>query len=257
LNTWPKKKRHYRLDTYIGNRWNRGDFIIWHGYRPQRDGDVFWETDIGKGRPAWNIQDPAIITKHLGYTIDIACGGIDNLFRHHDYNIAVIEAVSGENFANYWLHGAHVLLNNKKIAKSAGNTIYPEDLIAKGFTAAGIRFCLISTHYRSKLNLTEKMLKEKEYQCRRLQTLARNFTGPLFENNEENPETDQHIKGLLDDFEKLVSDDLNVGAACAALLHHLEKLMPHLENKRLNVRQWDRARKNLLRIDSVLQILFE
>lgn len=257
LSKWPQRKRHFRRDTYEGNRWNLGDFILWHGYRPPRDGDVFWESELGKGRPAWNIQDPAMITKHLGFQIDIACGGIDNLFRHHDYNIAVIEAVGGSNFANYWLHGEHVLLKNKKISKSKGNIVYPEELIEQGHTAAGLRFSLISVHYRRQLHLTDELLAAKEAQCHRLQTLARQFTGPLVENHGADPAADRHIDGLAADFEKWLSDDLQVGPACDALLHHLEQLSFHLRHKGLNSRQANRVREHLLRIDRVLQILFE
>ncbi len=98
MSKWPKRKRRFHKDTYPGTPWNRGDFILWHGCK---EGDVCWETEIGKGRPAWNIQDAAIVTEHLGFKVDIAAGGIDNLVRHHDYTLSVAEAVSGEKFANY------------------------------------------------------------------------------------------------------------------------------------------------------------
>jgi len=257
LTRWPQKKRRFRRDNYEGNRWNLGDFILWHGYRPQRDGDIFWETDLGKGRPAWNVQDPAMITKHLGFQIDIVCGGIDNLYRHHDYTIAIIEAVSGTTFANFWLHGEHVLLDGKKISKSKGNIIYPGDLLARGISAAGLRFGLISEHYRRKLDLTDLFLLEKEERCRRLQSLARRFTGPLSAEGKENHEAEPHIEGLFLDFEKFLNDDLRVGPACDALLHHLEHLELHREKTGLGSSQWSRIRKHLLQIDSVLQIIFE
>ncbi len=101
MSKWPKKKRRFHKDTYPGNRWNRGDFILWHGYK---EGDkIYWNTKIGKGRPAWNIQDPAMATQHLDFLADICCGGIDNLIRHHDYVTALIEGVTNETFAHYWL----------------------------------------------------------------------------------------------------------------------------------------------------------
>ena len=95
MKKWPKKKRRFHLDTYPGMPWNRGDFVLWHGCKS--DDRVCWNTEVGNGRPAWNIQDAAIVTKHLGFSIDIACGGIDNLVRHHDYTLAVAEAVSPDN----------------------------------------------------------------------------------------------------------------------------------------------------------------
>jgi cysteinyl-tRNA synthetase len=150
---WPGKKVRFSKDTYNGLRWNLGDFILWHGYR---DGDkVFWDTEIGRGRPAWNVQDAAMIYKEHGTRADICCGGIDNLYRHHDYNRAIMEAVSGGEFAHYWLHGEHVVYDGKKMSKSMGNVVYPQDFFNKGYSAEELRFFLISGHYRKRLNYTE------------------------------------------------------------------------------------------------------
>lgn len=129
MTKWPKKRRRFHKDTYPGTPWNMGDFILWHGCPKS---GICYETQIGTGRPAWNIQDAAIVTKHLGFEIDVACGGIDNLVRHHDYNVAIVEAVSGRQFARYWLHGAHLYVDGKKMSKSKGNVYYPKDLQARG-----------------------------------------------------------------------------------------------------------------------------
>ena len=107
MSKWPKKKRRFHKDTYPGTPWNMGDFIIWDGCKQDA---VCYVAPIGSGRPAWNIQDAAIVTKHLGFSIDVACGGIDNLVRHHDYTLAIAEAVSGKEFSRYWLHGGHLFV---------------------------------------------------------------------------------------------------------------------------------------------------
>ena len=79
------------VDTYPGIQWNLGDFILWHGYR---EGDsLYWDTVIGRGRPSWNIQDPSMVASHFRETLSIYCGGIDNLYRHHDYSIAILESL--------------------------------------------------------------------------------------------------------------------------------------------------------------------
>jgi cysteinyl-tRNA synthetase len=257
MNRWPKRKMRYRRDNYAGNRWNRGDFILWHGYRESRDGEVYWETELGKGRPAWNVQDPAMISKHLGYRIDIACGGVDNLYRHHDYTIAVIEGVSGEKFANFWLHGEHVLLNGKKMSKSKGNIVYPKDLLGKEISAAGIRYFLIRAHYRQKLNLTDKTLVEKEKQCQALRELARQFIRPLFGGGTATPESEAAIGKMTADFKQGMNDDLDVRQACRSLASNLRTLEGHREENGLDEAQIHGIRKELLRIDGVLQILFE
>jgi cysteinyl-tRNA synthetase len=152
MSRWPKKTVRFKKDTYRGRRWNRGDFILWHGHV---DGDVgAWHTEIGYGRPSWNIQDPAMVIEHLGPEIDINCGGIDNIYRHHDYNIAVIESYSGKRYANYFLHGEHLVVEGKSMSKSRGNILYPEDIYAWGYRPHHLRYFLISKHYRRKLNLT-------------------------------------------------------------------------------------------------------
>ena len=157
MSKWPKKKRRFHKDTYPGTPWNMGDFVLWHGCKQE---DVCYQTSIGSGRPAWNIQDAAIVTKHLGFTIDVACGGIDNLVRHHDYTLAIAEAVSGKQFSRYWLHGGHLFVDGKKMSKSKGNVYYPSDLLAKGFSGEQLRFFLIYGPYRKKLNFTfEKLAK--------------------------------------------------------------------------------------------------
>ena len=98
ITKWPMKKRRFHKDTYPGTPWNKGDFVLWHGCKKW---NVCYQTPIGDGRPAWNIQDAAIVTKQLGFTVDVVCGGIDNLARHHDYTLAVTEAVSGKQFSKY------------------------------------------------------------------------------------------------------------------------------------------------------------
>ncbi|MFW5729026.1 MAG: class I tRNA ligase family protein, partial [Spirochaetota bacterium] len=155
LSRWPKKRYRFSKDTYPGQRWNLGDFILWHGHREDR---YSWETKIGRGRPAWNIQDPAMITKHLGYELDIHCGGIDNVYRHHDYNRAVVEGVTGTEFVHYWLHGEHLFVDSRKMSKSKGNVVYPEHLLSAGRSGVEIRFFLLYGHYRRKGNLTEETL---------------------------------------------------------------------------------------------------
>ncbi len=155
MSRWPKNKVRFKLDTYPGSRWNRGDFILWHGYRDNCP--AVWDTVIGRGRPSWNIQDPAMIYQHLGTRIDIKCGGIDNIVRHHDYNIAIMEAVSGKEFSKYYLHGEHLVVDGKKMSKSLGNIYYPDDIIKPDKDAEYLRFFLFGKHYRKKLNFTREV----------------------------------------------------------------------------------------------------
>jgi cysteinyl-tRNA synthetase len=113
MSRWPSRRRRFHKDTYPGIQWNLGDFILWHGYKP---GDTLsWETPIGRGRPSWNVQDPAMIIKYFHETLSIYCGGYDNLFRHHDYLKAILESVRPYPMARFWLHGHHLYIEGQKM----------------------------------------------------------------------------------------------------------------------------------------------
>ena len=114
MSKWPKKKIRFHKDTYPGSRWNLGDFILWHGFKEGEE--VYWDTNIGRGRPSWNIQDPAMVPVDFDFKADIWCSGIDSTYRHHDYIIAVVEAVTDKPFVRYWLHGAHLFLEGEKMS---------------------------------------------------------------------------------------------------------------------------------------------
>jgi cysteinyl-tRNA synthetase len=150
MKEWPKKKRRFHKDTYAGMHWNLGDFILWHG-RTKRD-DVWWDTIIGTGRPSWNIQDPGMVSKYFNETLSIYCGGIDNLYRHHDYSLAILESVRPFPMARYWMHCSHLLVDGEKMSKSRGNILYTGDMITNGLTPREIRFFLIYGHYRERLD---------------------------------------------------------------------------------------------------------
>ena len=127
MSKWPIKKIRFHKDTYPGSRWNRGDFILWHGYK---EGDkFFWETKIGKGRPSWNIQDPAMIPKEFNFKADIWCSGIDSTYRHHDYIKALVEAITEKPFVQYWIHAGHLYFEGEKMSKRKGNIKYPRNLL--------------------------------------------------------------------------------------------------------------------------------
>lgn len=256
MSRWPKKKRRFGKDTYPGQRWNLGDFILWHGYKEGQGGSFYWETEIGKGRPAWSIQDPAMITKHLGFQIDISCGGADNLYRHHDYTIAVMEAVSGKEFAHYWLHGDHVFINGSKMSKSKGNIVYPENLLEKGYSARHLRFYLIYGHYRKRMNLTDKTLQEARGKCDSLNKMVKEIRSADPCAVQSHDSAEKLINGMVRAFEKQMNDDLNVKGAFDALHKILSELGNLTMNQQLSARDCKRVGKALKEIDAVLQVIY-
>lgn len=252
MSKWPRKKRRFHKDTYPGNRWNRGDFILWHGYK---EGDAdYWDTEIGKGRPAWNIQDAATITKYLDFPVDIACGGIDNLARHHDYTIAIVEGVSGEEFAHYWFHGQHLFVDGKKMSKSKGNVYYPSDLVRMGYTGEHIRFFLIYGHYRKRLNFTLKKMKRASQKLDLFKNLVRSLEKAKSE--ESSGKAKNLVDYLILAFEKNMNNDLNVKDAFDTLFSTLKKLDNLRKRGKLSYKDARTATDKIRKIDNVLQIIY-
>lgn len=251
---WPKKQRRFHKDTYPGNNWNLGDFILWHGFK---EGDrVYWDTSLGKGRPAWNIQDAANALKSLGLKADIYCGGVDNLIRHHDYIIAVVEGFTGEQFTRFWLHGEHLFVDGKKMSKSRGNIVYPGEMVERGCQWPHIRFFLINGYYRKRLNFTFKKFKKA---CNRLQefkdmvTRLQNFKTTA---EKSTPKAEKLIARLKKDFEANMNNDLHVKDAFDALFRTVSKLVSITEKHKVSVEDIREAMAELRRIDQVLQVIF-
>jgi len=130
-----------------------GDFALWKAW-DEGDGDVVWDSPWGRGRPGWHIECSAMAMKYLGESFDIHTGGIDNLFPHHENEIAQAEGATGKPFVRHWLHCAHLRVNGEKMSKSLGNFFTLRDLLAKGWTGREIRYVLINGHYRQPLNFT-------------------------------------------------------------------------------------------------------
>ena len=245
---WPKKKRRFHKDTYPGTPWNRGDFIIWDGCKQN---GACYKTQVGSGRPAWNIQDAAIVTKHLGFTVDVACGGIDNLVRHHDYTLAIAEAVSGKPFSRFWLHGAHLLVDGKKMSKSVGNIIYTGDVLARGFTGEQLRFFLTYAPYREKLNFTFDRLAETSRKLGSFRKMVKELQDA--ESGVSNRESQRLVDGVVSGFEDCMNNDLGVKAAFDSLYETVSELRGM---GGLTAKEKENLMAGLHRVDSVLQCIF-
>jgi cysteinyl-tRNA synthetase len=129
------------------------DFALWKA-RAADDGEVFWPSSFGEGRPGWHIECSAMSMKILGPGFDLHLGGEDLVFPHHEDEIAQSEGATGKPFVKHWMHGAHLLVEGKKMSKSLGNFFTLRDLLAKGFTGREIRYLLLTAHYRETFNFT-------------------------------------------------------------------------------------------------------
>ncbi|RKY00887.1 MAG: cysteine--tRNA ligase, partial [Spirochaetes bacterium] len=226
------------------------DFALWK-FWDEEDGDVYWETDIGKGRPGWHIECSVMSTKYLGETFDIHTGGVDLIFPHHENEIAQSEAKTGKPFVRYWLHNEHLLVEGRKMSKSLGNFFTLRDLLAKGYEPMAIRYLLLSAHYRAKLNFTEKALKSAENTVKSLKRFVQDILDYRHEGN-NNPEVDRIIEKARRGFETSLDDDLNMPEALPFVFEMISEINTFLSRKEMSTEDAKRVYRLMLRFDSVL-----
>ncbi len=193
---------------------NVGDFALWKAWE-ESDGPVGWDSPWGRGRPGWHIECSAMSMKYLGETFDLHTGGIDNLFPHHENEIAQAEASTGKPFVNTWMHCAHLKVNGEKMSKSAGNFFTLRDLLEKGFTGREIRYVLINAHYRQGLNFAFSALDDARKSLARIDGCVERLSA-IAGNSTAGSRPEFAVKAL-DDFSYAVNDDLNIPRAFAAL----------------------------------------
>jgi cysteinyl-tRNA synthetase len=230
------------------------DFALWKAW-DEEDGDVFWETEIGKGRPGWHIECSTMAMKYLGETIDIHSGGVDLIFPHHENEIAQSEAATGKPFARYWLHSEHLLVEGRRMAKRYGNFYTLRDLMAKGYDPKAIRYLLMSTHYRQQLNFTFEGLEAAKGAVDRL----RNFVRRLLEVDGKG--CGAEITHLMTDvqkrFEDAMDDDLNVSVALAALFAFVRDVNKLMDDNRLSRQEAEEVYSLMMKFDKVLGVIGE
>src|SRR3989338_3104841 len=208
-----------RVDVDNYEKENPADFVLWKAWTP-KDGPVFWQTPLGKGRPGWHIECSVISMKELGQPFDIHAGGVDLIFPHHENEIAQSEAALNKPFVKYWLHGEHLLVNNQKMAKSLNNFFTLRDLITRHFNPLAFRYLLLTTHYRSKLNFTLEALEAAERGLEHLHDVVRKLKQEK-KINSKNREIDGDNKmgdkryEIRDKFLEAINDDLDTPGALA------------------------------------------
>jgi cysteinyl-tRNA synthetase len=189
------------------------DFALW---KAPKEGEPVWETEIGPGRPGWHVECSAMSSKYLGRTFDIHCGGVDNIFPHHENEIAQSEAANGVKFVNYWLHCHHLVVDGEKMAKSKGNFHTLGDILERGYDPLDVRYLLISTHYRKMLNFTFDELD----QAKAARGRVGNFLGALKDITKEGPvcpEIPEMMAAARSRFVESLEDDLNISEALGSI----------------------------------------
>jgi len=202
-----------RVDMDRYDKDNARDFALWKAPKP---GEHFWETRIGPGRPGWHIECSAMAMKYLGDTLDIHSGGVDLVFPHHENEIAESEGATGKQFARYWLHAEHLLVDHEKMSKSMGNFATLRELFTHGHKPSSVRFLLASVPYRSQVNFTPESLQSAAGSVERLRNFAARVRSARFPAG-ASPEMGSRATKAREDFDNALADDLNTAQALAAI----------------------------------------
>jgi cysteinyl-tRNA synthetase len=242
------------VDEY--DKEHASDFVLWKSYEADRDGAIFWESPFGKGRPGWHLECSAMAMKLLGETLDIHVGGVDNMFPHHENEIAQSEAYSGKTFAKLWMHAEHLVVDGKKMAKSLGNFYRLNDLLAQGFTPPEIRFMLLQTHYKTQLNFTMTGLEGVRSALHRIQAFIRRLQEIAQQDKKEaSYEMNSYLKQALDKFGSFLADDLNISAAIAVLFDLVRHGNMLCDEAKIHSGDAQNVLKLLQRFDTVLAVM--
>lgn len=194
------------------------DFVLW---KPKKDGEPYWESPWGQGRPGWHIECSVMSKKYLADEIDIHAGGEDLIFPHHENEIAQSEAANGVPFSKYWMHNAFLNIDNKKMSKSLGNFFTVRD-ISNEYDLQVLRFFMLSAHYRNPINFSHDLMESAKNGLDRIITAVTNLNH-LIENAKTEAVTEQEqaqldaVKDIFDKFEAAMDDDFNTADAIAAV----------------------------------------
>ena len=190
-----------------------GDFALWKAW-DEADGDVGWDSPWGRGRPGWHIECSAMAGALLGDQIDIHCGGVDNIFPHHEAEIAQTEALTGKKFVRTWMHCAHLMVDGQKMSKSLGNFYTLRDVLAKGYAGREIRYALLRVNYGLPLNFTFDGMNDAREALRRIDAWVARLQDHAASADRERAalELADHER-----FEQALDDDLNISGALGQL----------------------------------------
>lgn len=233
---------------------NIADFALWKAYDPEKEQGIYWDSPFGPGRPGWHIECSAMAIKLLGSSIDIHAGGVDNMFPHHENEIAQSEAFSCSRFVKYWVHIEHLLIDHKKMSKSLGNFYTLRDLIAKGYEGRHIRYLLLQTHYRTQLNFTFRALEAARSSLQRIDDFIARLKTLTIDLEEES--TTEILRTAEEVFYDHLADDLNISAALAAVFEFIRQVNTLCDEKKVSLREAKKIFIFLQKIDSVLGCIF-
>jgi len=239
-----------RVDSDEYDKEDARDFVLW---KAAKEEDATWETELGTGRPGWHLECSAMSMALLGSSFDIHTGAVDNIFPHHENEIAQSEGASGTTFVRYWMHAEHLVVEGEKMAKSKGNFFTLRELLDRGHDPVSIRYLLISVPYRQKLNFTFDGLHAAVQSTERISnTLRRLHHAPAATGDGDLPP--EAVTRFRADFREALADDLNTARALAALHTLLRHLNTALDGSGVSAETRTQLRQALIEADSVLGV---
>jgi len=229
------------------------DFALWKGVRP---GEPSWPSPFGEGRPGWHLECSAMSLEYLGESFDLHTGGVDNIFPHHENEIAQSEGATGKPFVKYWMHAAHLLVDNEKMSKSKGNFYTLRDLLERGHEPRALRLLLLATHYRSQTNFTFDALAQSTSELQRIDDLTARLERDQTTQAGSNETFDTKVDEEAAEFERSLGDDLNISGALGAVFRLVRDTHVALDKHELPKSSREKLAAAFARMDGVLA-LFE
>ena len=231
-----------RIDSDEYEKDNPRDFAVW---KAPRDDEPSWDTEIGRGRPGWHIECSAMSMDLLGETFDIHTGGVDNVFPHHENEIAQSEAATGKPFVRYWMHAAHLIVDGEKMSKSKGNFFTLRDLAERGHDLRAIRYMLLSVHYRKPLNFTFEGLSQAGAALGRLDDLALRLDAMASHLTTGGGELAARARDVLQGMTEALDADLNTAGALGHLFDFVRETHTAIDAGKLGTKDLAAAREIL------------
>jgi len=240
-----------RVDSDEYEKDDARDFALWKSTEP---GEPSWDSPFGAGRPGWHLECSAMSMKYLGESFDLHTGGVDNIFPHHENEIAQSEGATGHPYVRYWMHAAHLLVESEKMSKSKGNFHTLRYLLDRGHEPRAIRLLLLTTHYRSQLNFTFDALNQAKSELQRLDDLAARLERePATDGN--NAAFDERAAAEKDEFRNCLADDLNISGAIGAVFRLVREAHVAMDKQELPSGSREKLRDALSAFDSVLGVM--
>ena len=252
-----KTLQHGASGRIIGDDYNTeglADFVLWKAYDENRDGQVFWDSPWGKGRPGWHLECSVMAKKLLGDTIDLHAGGVDLIFPHHENEIAQSETCTGKPFSLHWAHAEHLLVDHKKMSKSLGNFYTLRDLLAKGYSPVAIRFFLQGNHYRTQLNFSFQALDAAFASVKRIRDFAERLKG-LQTDELPTPTFKTTVDQFEDRFYASLANDLNISESLATLFEFIRHSNHLLDSGVASDGDRQYAQLFLKKVDAILAVM--